>query len=298
MDLTLIPMLHVAHQSFYDAVLTYCGDLYGRVPRIRATTNSEGQVSSTNQKQTDVGSPAFLAIIEGIHDSEDSKAEEAKEFKEIVSSPALRAQIQNLAERNELYSIDTLRAMCAELHVPSKMFFKEYSNGVRLQDCYFKPKLVCSYGDCVCSGDGSRSVLGSAFDWSSASSPSALQANAHVIKTRREMLCVDVAVGEAERLSSLRPMKPHPETSSIPMIGEVAQLPSLLPHLVLLWGHYHTPGLVSALHGRNGTQTPRGNVVVVKEITDVEEPDHTASSSFFHKKISYGIEPGMNLISG
>lgn len=119
--ITVIPTLHVASMKFYDQVLFYLDESvkrYGDHVRV---------------------------LLEGICDAEEDEQIQQQEYRAIMASPELQQMMHNKAEEDTLFSSDVQREMCAELALDYNVL-QEYKKTVRLQECYFKPKMAATCG--------------------------------------------------------------------------------------------------------------------------------------------------------
>lgn len=119
--ITLIPTLHVASIRFYDTVLSYM----------------EKAVAEHGDR--------VKILLEGICDADEDEAQQREEYRTIMGNPELQRTMRQKADDNSLFSLDVQREMCMELDLNFETL-QQYTESIRLQECYMKPKLAASCG--------------------------------------------------------------------------------------------------------------------------------------------------------
>lgn len=188
-----VPLTHVASTAFYDEVLEYVKSRKSNCLRLKV-------------------------VVEGIHGSEDERANDEAEYKLIYSTPALVSSIQDKAHRGILYNQSVLEKISQDYQIDYSKILSFNANivpgsatqqhPVRLQDDYFKPLLVTIAGDCMVSGDDVVTQLDSQ------------TTSTKELSKRREQRCCDTVAN---------------------LISEGCE------EIVLLWGHYHCPRILALL---------------------------------------------------
>ena len=196
-----VPLTHIATKSFYDLVLEYCKDA-------RAT------------------SPAAVAIVEGVQESEARRENEEREHRLIHSSPALSSSVEAKAIEGTLFATDVIKEICGEYKIDFEKLQQHNQTVaspeeiVRLQDDYLKPLLAVYLGDTLVSGDAVIPATELA------------QLPAVSFSAQREAACWEV-------------ISKH--------FGQGSR------DIILLWGHYHTPRILSIVE-KNLEVVSRTNV--------------------------------------
>ena len=254
-QITLIPMLHVASISFYDTVLRYIAD--------------------TMQQ-----SRSTVVLIEGLLDSESQRIEQEEESRSIFHDDKLRTLVSTRAKQNELFSSETLRDMCSEMHVDfnalQKFSHSDASSSspstpssenleasasttatvVRLQDAYFRPLLTSLCGDRVVHADltfeqcfqtaNARTPSGTNSPWLNGESLVHIGRHPQV-KSARERHC---ALDARARISECFEGQHQQQSATTPNANSESSSTVVDCHVVIPWGIHHMDGLVHAL--KNG----------------------------------------------
>lgn len=224
----IVPMCHLASQSFYDAVLAFMHDSCKEV--------------------LDYGEHAPV-LLEGLLDDAAARAAQEREYATIQNDHSLCERLREAALQNTLYHLDTQRDICEQdLKVPWAAvapYFPSSQGGsglLRLQDLYFKPLVASSsafaatpadltieealrayyHGDDHCNSGEASSYEGVA---EAAASMGGLLAlgRSPLVRAAREAYCVDAALTLLER---------HAGSGSCPM------------QIFIPWGFHHSDALL------------------------------------------------------
>lgn len=245
-NIHIFPMLHVASVKFYDAVLE----------EVKTLATSED------------GAPPLpmYALLEGILSSPQQRMVDAQEFSTIFYDKNLNQQISStcagaptwdpLADRShiglgmqatQLYSDEVLREICnKELNLGLDTIVdynrqkSEANTGganlLHLQDAYFKPLLATLVGNSMLSADVTEAELMK--DLGSENVPLHKLPQQRVKAFREEHL-VNYLLHIVTRQSLLK------QAEFVEKESPISSVP--LCNIAVLWGHYHTDGILEAL---------------------------------------------------
>lgn len=279
--ITLIPMLHVASTQFYDDVLQYIAD-----PSLQNSSYSSETAVPRHQNT--------VVFLEGLMDSEQQRIEQEEESRAIFEDAKLREMVRTRALNNELFSLETMRDMCAEMHIDfaalqrfSSSVSAETSRNdkqgtVRLQDAYFRPLLTALCGDRVVHADltfpqcfaaasaPSNSASSSSFSSSPWLSGDSL---AHIgrhpqVKAARERHC---AFAVRQRIVDLwkNPNSNEKAISSTKRLRSIDESDDDdVVHIVVPWGMHHMEGLLQALQTGAAASLYRGKTLTFGGASD------------------------------
>lgn len=265
--IVLFPMLHVASVKFYDSVL-------------------EGVKSLA---EDDAGSTLPLyALLEGVLSSDNQRALDAKEYNMIYYDANIKSQVtaaccgssqwDPLANRSRvglgmqntnLYSDDVLREICGkELNLgfetivdynKQKISLLDSStneaNLLHLQDAYFKPLLATIAGNSMLSADVTEADLMKGLGTDTGVPLHKLPQQR--VKAFREEHLANFLLHIVKRQAMLKQAEWAQK--------ELTDTAVPLCNIAVLWGHYHTDGILEALKAQINDINASGTAMMTIE---------------------------------
>ncbi|CCW71754.1 unnamed protein product [Phytomonas sp. Hart1] len=207
-QVTIIPTLHIASIKFYDQVLDYL------------------RIAVQRNKNT-------VIFLEGICDSCEAQQAQMREYHEIVQNKSLQEAIVLKANQNNLYTENTMRDICEELSVDYDTLLR-YTNEVRLQECYLKPKIAAYCGLNLCN----------TVDLDMGKVQALLQDEAIRLSTLGESLPSSVSVTEIGSFPVIRKNRERRVAQLARMQCKQWYQDGIESEVIIPWGYFHSEAII------------------------------------------------------